>query len=109
MLFVIDSFEDFVYKGNIFPDNKEMQFFAGNDTYTEDDRWIETYKNPKVAFTQWMKYADLGYGGETLEAEINMFIDDEYDKLPEKVKTNGVSLLNALIKLKNKFMYDYNK
>lgn len=51
----------------------------------------------------------LGYGGEALEAEINMFIDDEYDKLSEAVKTNGVSLLTTLIELKKKFMDDYSK
>lgn len=108
-VFVIDSFEDFVYKGYIFPDNKEMQFFAENETYALDGKWIETYKNPKEAFVGWMKYADLGYGGEALEAEINMFIDDEYDKIPEEVKNNGVSLLTTLIELKKKFMDNYNK
>ncbi len=108
-VFVIDSFEDFVYKGYIFPDNKEMQFFAGNETYALDGKWIETYKNPKEAFVEWMKYANLGYGGEALEAEINMFIDDEYDKIPEDVKNNGVSLLTTLIELKKKFMDNYNK
>lgn len=56
-----------------------------------------------------MKYANLGYGGEALEAEINMFIDDEYDKIPEEVKNNGVSLLTTLIELKKKFMDNYNK
>lgn len=108
-VFVIDSFEDFVYKGYIFPDNKEMQFFAENETYALDGKWIKTYKNPKEAFVEWMKYADLGYGGEALEAEINMFIDDEYDKIPEEVKNNGVSLLTTLIELKKKFMDNYNK
>ena len=38
-----------------------------------------------------------------------MFIDDEYDKLSEAVKTNGVSLLTTLIELKKKFMDDYSK
>ena len=81
----------------------------GNETYALDGKWIETYKNPKEASLEWMKYADLGYDGEALEAEINMFIDDEYDKLSEAVKTNGVSLLTTLIELKKKFMDDYNK
>lgn len=98
-----------MYKGYIFPDNKEMQFFAGNETYALDGKWIETYKNPKEAFVEWMKYANLGYGGGALEAEINMFIDDEYDKIPEEVKNNGVSLLTTLIELKKKFMDNYNK
>ena len=56
-----------------------------------------------------MKYADLGYGGEALEAEIKMVIDDEYDKLPEEEKTNGVALLHTIIELKKKFMDNYNK
>ena len=33
-----------------------------------------------------------------------MFIDDEYDKIPEDVKNNGVSLLTTLIELKKKFI-----
>ena len=104
-VFVIDSSEDGVYVGRMYPENEELRLFSGNQTLCDNDKLYEFYDNPKEAFVEHMLsiYEGSNYSEEELKADLTIFINNEYEKLDNEIKNNGLKLLNTFIDLEKKY------
>ena len=108
-VFIIDSFEDdFIYKGHLFPENKPYEYFGVNDSFQDGDAWIEVFENGKDALLRYMElfsdFSNAYLKGEELEANLTIFIEEEYEKLSNDIKNNGVLLRESLLTIMYKYL-----
>lgn len=106
-VYIMDKFEDAVYtSGTIFPDNKKLTMFSSGNAIEEDNGdIIEFYDDPIEAIVTWFKWhgCERIYADENIESIIKLYVEEEYKKLPEDVKINGVLLRDALLDIIYKF------
>lgn len=108
-VFIIDSFEDdFIYKRHLFPENKPYEYFEVNNSFQDGDAWIEVFEDGKAALLRYMEqfgdFSNVHLKGEELESNLTMFIEEEYEKLSNDIKNNGVLLRESLLTIMNKYL-----
>lgn len=109
-VFIIDSFEDdFIYKGHLFPENKPYEYFEVNNSFQDGDAWIEVFEDGRDALLRYMElfgdfFSNVHLKGEELEANLTIFIAEEYKKLSNDIKNNGVLLRESLLTIMNKYL-----
>ena len=102
---VINSINDIVARGTVYPDNKEYDLYLTSDyvDMNDDDRW-RAYDNPEEFLLEWIA-TNPNTPDELLDgSEISYYIHAEYTKLPEEVKNNGVLLREAFLKITSKYL-----
>ena len=102
---VINSINDIVARGTVYPDNKEYDLYLTSDyvDMNDDDRW-RAYDNPEEFLLEWIA-TNPNTPDELLDgSEISYYIHAEYTKLPEEVKNNGVLLREAFLKIASKYL-----
>jgi len=104
-VFVVDSYQDFVGTGTMYPENKKQEMFLLNNFTTADGIEYETFDDAKEFLFCFMTDCPSNapaewYGPE--EMNLRLFIQQEYAKLSDDVKTNGVLLREALLDIKNR-------
>lgn len=100
-VFVIDNMTDFIYSGHVFPDDKELKYFAVNETFEDENGdLIETYDDPIDGILEWYKY-----NGEVIvdESSFRLYLQEGYKKLPENIKNNGVLLRDKMEEIVKKY------
>lgn len=102
---VINSINDIIAKGTVYPDNKEYDLYLTSDYVDmEDDYKWKAYDNPEEFLLEWIannpRISDDLLDG----SEISFYVHNEYTKLPEEVKNNGVLLREAFLKIANKYL-----
>lgn len=102
---VINSINDIIAKGTVYPDNKEYDLYLTSDYVDMEDeyKW-KAYDNPEEFLLEWIannpRISDDLLDG----SEISFYVHNEYTKLPEEVKNNGVLLREAFLKIANKYL-----
>ena len=70
----------------------------------EDDYKWKAYDNPEEFLLEWIannpRISDNLLDG----SEISFYVHNEYTKLPEEVKNNGVLLREAFLNIANKYL-----
>ena len=106
-VYIMDKFEDpFHSIGTVFPDNKKLTMFSSGEAISDEhDDIIEFYDDPIEAIVTWFKWygCKKTYADENIESIIKLYVEEEYKKLPEDVKTNGVLLRDALLDIIYRF------
>ena len=102
---VINSINDIIAKGTVYPDNKEYDLYLTSDYVDmEDDYKWKAYDNPEEFLLEWIannpRISDNLLDG----SEISFYVHNEYTKLPEEVKNNGVLLREAFLNIANKYL-----
>lgn len=102
---IINSINDIIAKGTVYPDNKEYDLYLTSDYVDmEDDYKWKAYDNPEEFLLEWIannpRISDDLLDG----SEISFYVHDEYSKLPEEVKNNGVLLREAFLNIANKYL-----
>ena len=103
---VIDTINDFVGNGIVYPDNKKADLFVGNDLVKFDDTedmW-KVYENPEDYLFDWVVYNPNCKHFTIPEADFRYIIHQEVDKISKEVKENGVLLRDALEKIAKKYL-----
>lgn len=104
---IVDSIEDNVYcNGTIFPDNKKITTFSSPNSFADiNGDILEFYDDSIEAIATWFKWygCEKTYADENIESIIKLYVEEEYKKLPEDVKINGVLLRDALLDIIYKF------
>lgn len=106
-VFIIDEYSEFKASGTLFPENKRFEVFMVNDEFEDDngDR-IELYDDPEEFLYQWMlndSRLEFDFWEENGLKELRMFVHEEYEKLPENIKHNGVILKDVLVNVAEKW------
>lgn len=101
-VFVIDNMTDFVYTGHVFPDNKQLSYFAVNDTFEDENgNMINTYDDPIEGIIEWHKFNGTTVNDET---SFKLYLQNEYNKLQDDIKNNGLELRNKMEEIVTRYI-----
>ncbi len=107
-VFVVDSYQEFLAKGIMYPENVEDEIFMLSNYMTTDGNEYEIFDDPQeylyCIITGYPMDAPTDWIGDR-DRKLKLFIKEEFDKLSDEVKTNGVLLREALIDMKNRANY----
>ena len=99
-VFVIDSYSMMKATGTIYPDNKKTTIFMDKYFHDENGHRIEVYNDPQEFLFEWYTRNRNNHPKERRSdnsERLGLFIQEEYNKLDDKVKQNGVLLREALL------------
>ena len=104
---VIDSIDDVVAKGTVYPDNKQYDLYLASDyvDLNTDDRW-KAYDNPEDFLIQWIWENPNLVNIPDHPSVIRYYIHEEYSKLSDEIKNNGVLLREELLRIAKKYLKD---
>ena len=101
---VIDSINEIVARGTVYPDNKEYDLYLTSDyvDMNDDNNW-KAFDNPEEFLYHFIAFnPNCNYGGT--ESTLKYDIHEEYMKLSDEVKNNGVLLREAFLKIAEKWL-----
>ena len=107
-VFVVDSYQDFVGTGTMYPENKKQEMFLLNNFTSADGIEYETFDDAKEFLFCFMTDCPSNAPAEWYDGKdmnLRLFIQQEYAKLSDDVKTNGVLLREALLDIKKRANY----
>ena len=101
LVFVIDSYSNFVASGTIYPINKKMELFIA-DAQMTDDKGVkyEVYDEPVEAVFGYLTGEYQGLPEDVMSVEERKLLSKirkEYDSFSDEIKNNGVLLMNAFL------------
>lgn len=104
---VIDYIDDIIAKGTVYPDNKQYDLYLTSD-YVDlktDDKW-KAFDDPEDFLIQWIWENPNLVNIPDHPSVIRYYIHEEYSKLSDEIKNNGVLLREELLRIAKKYLKD---
>lgn len=103
-VFVIDNMDgNFSYSGHLFPGNKLINNFDVNASFMDENmNMIDAFEDPIKAVIEWIEVYSINKNIND-KNKFKLYLEEEYNKLPEDIKKNGVLLREKLIEIVNRF------
>ena len=104
---VIDYIDDIIAKGTVYPDNKQYDLYLTSD-YVDlktDDKW-KAFDDPEDFLIQWIWENPNLVNIPDHPSVIRYYIHEEYSKLSDDIKNNGVLLREELLRIAKKYLKD---
>ena len=103
-VFVIDNMDgNFSYSGHLFPGNKLINNFDVNASFMDENmNMIDAFEDPIKAVIEWTEVYSINKNIND-KNKFKLYLEEEYNKLTEDIKKNGVLLREKLIEIVNNF------